>query len=52
MKVYNINDVEDMRKVKQYMGHSNIRITDDIYGHWLADEDDYDEDADKLSAAF
>ena len=31
------------------MGHASIRITEDIYGHWLEDDEDNDQAVDKLT---
>jgi integrase len=42
----------DLYRVKSYMGHATIAITQSTYGHWLEDEGEDTEAVDKLSAAF
>jgi len=43
---------DDLWRVKTYMGHSDIRITQGIYGHWLESDADNAAAVDKLSAIF
>ena len=43
---------DDLWRIKNYMGHATIRVTEDIYGHWLNDDDDNAEAVDKLSSVF
>ena len=40
---------DDLWRIKNYMGHASIRITEDIYGHWLEDDRDNDEAVDKIT---
>ena len=43
---------DDLWRIKNYMGHANIRITEEIYGHWLDDDKDNAQAQDTLSAIF
>ena len=42
----------DLFRVKSYMGHATIAITQEIYGHWLDTSGEDTEAVDKLSAIF
>lgn len=43
---------DDLWRVRTYMGHATIAITQSIYGHWLSAEGEDTEAVDKLSAIF
>jgi integrase len=43
---------DDLYRVKSYMGHATIAITQDTYGHWLDQSGEDTEAVDKLSAVF
>ena len=43
---------DDLWRVRTYMGHATIAITQSIYGHWLSAECEDTEAVDKLSAIF
>jgi len=43
---------DDLWRVRSYMGHASIAITQGIYGHWLSTEGEDTEAVDKLSAIF
>ena len=43
---------DDLWRVRSYMGHATIAITQGIYGHWLSAEGEDTEAVDKLSAIF
>ena len=43
---------DDLYRVKSYMGHKTIQITQDIYGHWLDTSGEDTAAVDKLSAIF
>ena len=40
---------DDLWRVKNYMGHSDIRITQGIYGHWLENDEDNDQAVDRIT---
>lgn len=42
----------DLNRVKNYMGHERIAITEMTYGHWLEDDEEDTEAVDNLTAAF
>lgn len=43
---------DDLYRVKSYMGHKTIQITQDIYGHWLDTSGEDTDAVDRLSAIF
>ncbi len=43
---------DDLYRVKSYMGHATIAITQQTYGHWLCESGEDTEAVDKLSAIF
>ena len=43
---------DDLYRVKSYMGHKTIQITQDIYGHWLDTSGEDTDAVEKLSAIF
>jgi len=43
---------DELWRVKNYMGHSSIAVTQARYGHWLESDEEDTDAVDKLSVAF